>query len=458
MGEDEARPPSLLSALLPVEAGAPGAEEVEARLEAAGVGLASFELAWEPGCLWKAGGRARLAELDRAGEAPAPDDAELAFEVALRPAARPELTRFFDLAMLHPGLNAADRGQAQAAALLLDVSLAFGARPLRDLHRQLRLVAAMCPETPVVVDRQAFTAHPGAWVLEAAASRAPPPPLALYTIHAVHEGDDDDAPVWLHTHGLRRCGTIELDMLDVPRDLAGLAGHLLNVAGTLFIERGAPEPDTPFLAGKGLELVWLPWERGLEKVRPGVPGQREDRDDEEHGGQRGLLFAPGRGGLLRRRRYRSVSAYREVLEGEPLFYLSRMETERAAVLASERLPRFHALQARFGQADPPWAFLVKLGYPVDDAEDPTDREHLWFEVHAVAGEVVDATLLNAPYQVAALRQGERGRHSLALLSDWTIICEHGRFDPATLGRLERTLEQLELEAMLGASPAADDPA
>jgi uncharacterized protein YegJ (DUF2314 family) len=54
---------------------------------------------------------------------------------------------------------------------------------------------------------------------------------------------------------------------------------------------------------------------------------------------------------------------------------------------------------------------------------------------------VDATLLNAPFAIAALEQGQRGRFPLAHLSDWAIYCEHGRFEPETIAELERCLDE-----------------
>jgi uncharacterized protein YegJ (DUF2314 family) len=70
-----------------------------------------------------------------------------------------------------------------------------------------------------------------------------------------------------------------------------------------------------------------------------------------------------------------------------------------------------------------------------------EREHLWFQVHELQGSEVDATLLNAPYRVERMLEGERGRHSLDLLSDWAILCERGRFDADSVSELERALSR-----------------
>jgi hypothetical protein len=249
----------------------------------------------------------------------------------------------------------------------------------------------------------------------------------LFTVHDV--APEDGEQHWLHTHGLGRCGALELDVLDVPADGAGLIGQLVNAVASLFMERGIPEPDEPFLAGENLELVWLPWEDALSHMPEAIAGGADDRD-ESHAGARGVLLCPGS--------YGSPSAYLEILRENPLLYVSDMETERMSLLASERLPRFLRLLSRFGGSDG-WMFLVKLGYAVDSAGSPSDREHLWFQVHAYDGGDVDATLLNQPYRIARLVEGQRATHSLDRLSDWAIVCDKGRFDANTVVELERLL-------------------
>ena len=50
---------------------------------------------------------------------------------------------------------------------------------------------------------------------------------------------------------------------------------------------------------------------------------------------------------------------------------------------------------------------------------PIDREHLWFEVHGITGDQIDATLTNRPFRVPGLTAGERRVHDIARLTDWT---------------------------------------
>jgi len=331
-----------------------------------------------------------------------------------------------------------DVAQAKASRWGLGVETTYSEAPLIQFHRQLQLLHAIAPEAVAVIDDAACWPHPGAWMEEIATTMAPPNPLNLYLIHEVFE--EGDREVWIHTHGLLRCGCLELEMLGVPTDAVGPLGGLLTTAAAMVIEQAMPPADEPFLIGADMDLVWLPWEQGIRQFPRGTPGARDSDRDDFHSIPSAVLLAPGRKLLgLFGRRYRNPLCYRPLLDGNPLLFVSNLETLRMSMLAQERLDVFLELLARFtGSKD--WLFMVKIGYPVDEAQDEDDREHLWFEVHGADAESVDATLTNQPYAITRMREGDRARHSLDGMSDWNIFCEYGRFDPDTVVHLIRELE------------------
>ena len=122
---------------------------------------------------------------------------------------------------------------------------------------------------------------------------------------------------------------------------------------------------------------------------------------------------------------------------------SAMAIELAAERARESLALFDRLTAEFGdlQCTP----VVKRGYATDGGE-ADDREHLWFEVHGLHGDHIDATLLNEPLAVSRLKIGTRGRHSVALLSDWAGMTPLGKLTPRSL-ELARSLRELRAEIL-----------
>lgn len=305
---------------------------------------------------------------------------------------------------------------------------------LESYHEALRLLRRLAPEAVAVHDLAATEYRPESWWDDAIEGLAPPPPSSLYTIHIVRDAEEDPALLWFHTHGLYRCGAIELEILDVPEDAAEDMKTFLNIAAQLFIEGGTPEKGEPFAIGQGIELAWLPWEDALSHVGSEGLGRGGDRD-EDHDGPRGVLFAPGRKKLgVFGKRWLAPATLGPKLPDHPIFYVSRMETRRMGILATERFPVFRDLVTRFsGTTD--WGFLAKIGYLVDGSAGSGEMEHLWFEVHAVDGARLDATLINAPHAIARMKLGDRAWHAADQLSDWRIGSPVGGVGPDRVGLL-----------------------
>lgn len=347
----------------------------------------------------------------------------------------------------HQVLSPAEKEALAKSAWSLGVALVFGDAPLDDFHFQLRALLALAPSAVAAFDVSAYRLHHAQWLKESAQSAAPPSPTSLFVMHFV---SDAGKPGWIHTHGLDRCGRLELELFDITPDASRLLSELVNSTAAFFLEQGLPSPGQPVEVGRELALLWLPWEEALERKRPKHGGGKADRD-EVHGNPTAVLFAPGKklfglfgSGLD------SVAKHLPVLEGSPILYVSNSHTRRMEVLSRERLPTLKSLFGKLG-ANEHFKFLVKLGYPTADPGQYGSREHIWFEVHSFGAEHVDATCINQPHSVPALREGLRGLHELSLISDWTIFCPLGRFDAERVGVLVHVLESAppELRAQLG---------
>ncbi len=418
------REPSWLVAVLPPGTEPPGITEITALLEDGPTASATTEVPPDrefDDADWEMTARVRL-----------PDEAEPTdYRISL------QKSMGVDSFHLEWGcISDTEIETANRSTWSLCLSTTLSDRPLTDYHRQIRVLSVIAPELVLAMDVAACRPHSAAWIREVAQSRTPPPPNSLFSIHAVCPDEGSPGGVWMHTHGLLRCGSIELEMLEIPEDDAPNMCLLLNAVAPLLIESGIPAQNDPFPIGDGISLLWLPWERGIKQVRRLTLGGKPDRDD-AHQHPSGVLFAPGRG--LLGKKLRSPASYSEMLSDNPLLYISNMETRRMAQLATERLARFTLLAGQHADSED-WAFLVKLGYHIDDHTEDTDREHLWFRVNGVQDNEIDATLINQPYGIARMQEGDRGTHSLDLLSDWTILCEHGQFTPDTVIHLEQALE------------------
>jgi uncharacterized protein YegJ (DUF2314 family) len=123
-------------------------------------------------------------------------------------------------------------------------------------------------------------------------------------------------------------------------------------------------------------------------------------------------------------------------EGKHLVAFSKASTELTSTRARASLALLEPFRAEFEdlQCTP----LVKMGYPTDSGGD--GREHLWFEVHGVSNSSIDATLVNEPFDIAAMKVGQRAQHAADLVSDWAIVTPLGQLTPRSMEVARRLRE------------------
>jgi hypothetical protein len=185
-----------------------------------------------------------------------------------------------------------------------------------------------------MLDVNALQTKTGDWLRDAASASVPPALTSFFSVHSVFGDGPKRRQTWLHTHGLHRMGSIELDIVGIRRREAPALGELINHVARFFIDRGVPLPNARFEAGNSLPLVWPPLGGGAA-ARGSALGGAADRDA-DHGGERESCSR-------RRRRPERLEPprYAPVMEADPIFYVSPAETERMQRLARERLPPSH---------------------------------------------------------------------------------------------------------------------
>jgi uncharacterized protein YegJ (DUF2314 family) len=110
-----------------------------------------------------------------------------------------------------------------------------------------------------------------------------------------------------------------------------------------------------------------------------------------------------------------------------MFGFSHSATDLAADRACKTYPLLRTYAREFAEFEFP--VLVKLGYAVDGAANQKEREHMWFEVHELGDDSIDATLANRPNFISRMKEGDRGRHNTSLISDWMIMTPLGYMNP-----------------------------
>jgi hypothetical protein len=250
--------------------------------------------------------------------------------------------------------------------------------------------------------------------------------------------EDDDGPAWMHTHGLLRCSSIEWEIMGVDREHASVLYHLINTVACASVGGSFPEADEYFELMYDVPSLWLPHEKALSKFPKSILGGLGDRDD-WHTHPSGILMLKKKF-LFFFNRYVSINAIAPMISDHPLMYISTEETVRMMSLARERFGDFKQHFAELGQNDD-FMFTVKLGYVVDDADDDLEREHMWFKVRTLSADQVEGELLNQPYRIARMNEGDCGWHSLEHLTDWQIMSCIGTFSPTQLPNFEVELSK-----------------
>jgi hypothetical protein len=249
---------------------------------------------------------------------------------------------------------------------------------------------------------------------------------SLYTTHAV--GDDATRRVhWLHTHGLAEMGFFDFDILNPPETLDINRADAMRVIAFAIVEGVVTKSTASWRMSSAGAVRFIDVGNLLRRAEPGLTALRVGAD-EERNQDRAIICEPARG-LLGRwlDRIQPSKMLAEMFDKEEaLFQFSPEATLLMAERARLTYPLLRRIAAELAEFELP--VLVKLGYTVAGGAG-SDKEHLWFKVHELFDDSLDATLLNEPFAIPRLKAGQRDRHRVALLSDWTVMTPVGAINP-----------------------------
>lgn len=345
--------------------------------------------------------------------------------VALRDMPKaPEL--FVDYsASLSPSEKDAAKSAGTGVSLSVEAKRKYVLRDRKNLLRYLYAVMGDAGVAAVDHTSQLFWSPDG--LREELAHDADLDIQSLFSLHAVT--NDDRTCYWLHSHGLAEIGVFDFDILNPSEDV-GMNGDVHRaIAYAIAGEKIKPGATFP-LSHPGGDVRFVP---AAEFQRTAAPQHASLRDAPDHTDNRVVLCEPGTGTgffarLLGKHRARPSKFLSSARPEHPVFAFTKSATALMAERARNTIGILRDSMTEFAEFEFPT--LVKLGYPVDGAAaDDPDREHMWFSVHSIDGGSVEATLENQPYSVSHLKAGDRGRHDLALLSDWTMMTPAGTINP-----------------------------
>lgn len=309
---------------------------------------------------------------------------------------------------------------------------------LTSYHDQLKIINALVPNKLAVMDIPSEKLISGKWAKLAAESEVPPSPKYLFTVQAVG-GDGDE--VWLHSHGLKRCGMSELEILASTKDMCNSHYSVIETMAVRMIENEEGlEPYEPMF------LAWLTdkvamvstvvsWQEALKYYPEAEMGKAEDRDD-YHSEDTAVIMLYISPDDIDPKNVSKVQELDEYLGVNTMLMISSEETSRMRKLAQERI--FYVKMAAENEGA---HIMLKIGLPVDkeyldpDRDPDEQREHIWFELKKIKkglfsnNELFEAVLTQEPYYVKGMRPGSTAKFELKDITDWIIISGDRRYTP-----------------------------
>lgn len=267
---------------------------------------------------------------------------------------------------------------------------------------------------------------------------------ALYTLHAV--GDDSGKLAWLHTHGLAEIGLFDFDLIYPDPALVDIQNDVVRAVALTIAEGKLRAGGAPILfAGHDVYIQAI---EAATFDRLASPADRAPRElaDDDHIRDRCVICEPvGRLARFLRQPVRPATYFNTADESRLIFF-SHDSGALMARRARGSLPLLRRLMEEFAEFDFPVA--AKICYVVDGGGE-NDVEHMWFHLHAVGDDTIDATLAVNPFRISRMKLGDRGHHPIDLLTDWLIPTPAGPITPrnTTPARLLRPHKQELLQAI-----------
>lgn len=317
-----------------------------------------------------------------------------------------------------------DRNILDQANKGIEVAMKYNGDILDAYHLHLKVLTTILPELNGVLDISSLKILNKSWVKMASEAIIPPDPVYLVNFHGViHENES----VWLHSHGLRRCGYREIEISDLTKEYINEGGQILE-----YLAKN-------MLTSKSFETLW---EKEVFWLLNNFPltfieatAKIEERD-ENHGDffelalyeteenyQKGVISP--------------IELLTPIIKENPLFYLTESETKRMSILARER--EKYLLNVLGCEGYYP---LIKFGIATDEPEENGELEHLWFEVISYNEKKYEVKLKNQPYFIKGLNEGDTLMLDKKQMTDWLIYFEDMYVTPDTSYILKEKGEEL----------------
>ena len=247
-------------------------------------------------------------------------------------------------------------------------------------------------------------------------------------IEAPEDVEPEERWAWISTHGLERCGKVELEMLSVPAVLSTEGVHCVDGLAALTLEQDLPQVGQSFTIGHGLNLSLIEVPEALKMLGDDMPG-REER--------------PFRSAVVTSENH-SLLCPLQTLEllrsSKTAIAKTSRSTNRRRSLAHQNWDAFLQVAKSVGQGDHA-ACMVQVPW-ANNEEENAPREYLWFTVDNVNEQNIETTLAHQPYVVDTLNEGHQESFVRDDITDWVVLTPVGPLGPSDMESIELFTEQI----------------
>ncbi len=257
-----------------------------------------------------------------------------------------------------------------------------------------------------------------------------PPEEILWITRLVEAPEDNDPEnrwAWVSTHGLNRCGRVELEMLGVPAVLCSEAVHIVDGLAALTLETPLPPVGQPISLGSNLLVSLMACDQALGMLDEKMPGL------EDHLTPSVAICSPDGTKVF------PEDALQTLNLGETAVMKTTRSTNRQSLLARNQWGLLVKTVNQIGESEHATC-LVQV--PWSNTEDPeAPREYLWFKVVEANNNQIVGELAHKPALVTRLEEGHRENIVQDDLSDWVVVTPVGPMGPGDADAIDNFLDQ-----------------
>ncbi|MBC8202804.1 MAG: DUF2314 domain-containing protein [Planctomycetes bacterium] len=246
-------------------------------------------------------------------------------------------------------------------------------------------------------------------------------------VEAPEDSDPEDMWAWVTTHGLARCGRVELEMLGVPAILTSEAAHVVDGLAALTFESPLPPIGQAMSLGPDILVSLLKCDTAVGMLKKEMPGF-ESRTIPSV-----AIASPDGTSVF------PLEALEALRCGDTAVAKTARYTKRQAVLAKSEWKMLLDAAAQIGESEHA-ACMVQVPWTNTEEKD-SPSEYLWFRITKVETPNIVGALAHEPKFATSLPEGHEENLSVDDITDWVVMTPVGPMGPSDSEAITEFLSQ-----------------